>query len=453
MDHASAGAKALAVSDAKTAVEEYTKALIENPTSPDYFIQRSTAFGRLNPPRHDLALQDAEFGVLAGQKRGKRDKIQAAQQRRVVALYNLERYADAKLVLDSMKRWRPTNSKPQEMEHNMWQSKIDGKLKTKPQEATVTEYPSTSLPNERTMTNLLEKQLQNGTASNQNEKDVEVQMVDDGGKERSTTEQPSTTAPTTSTTESTPATVAPPQNFRHEWYQNNQNVIVTIYAKGVQKDKVEVDIEEDSISVTFPHPSDPSSSFNLSFDPLCALIDPSASKSQVMSTKIELTLAKAAQGQKWANIEGSAPLKKSEAAPTEDASAQAAMMSSIQQPPAPAAAPSYPTSSKTGPKNWDKLASDLTKKPKKSTPKSEKHDEDEDEDDSDADDAEVDDDSDFGGDAVDGFFKKLYAGADPDTKRAMMKSFTESNGTALSTNWSDVGKKKVEEVKSRDEEN
>lgn len=31
-------------------------------------------------------------------------------------------------------------------------------------------------------------------------------------------------------------------------------------------------------------------------------------------------------------------------------------------------------------------------------------------------------------------------------RRAMMKSFTESNGTSLSTNWDEVGKGKVETV-------
>lgn len=50
-----------------------------------------------------------------------------------------------------------------------------------------------------------------------------------------------------------------------------------------------------------------------------------------------------------------------------------------------------------------------------------------------------------GGDvAVNGFFQKLYDGADEDTKRAMMKSYVESGGTALNTNWSEVGTKKVE---------
>jgi len=42
------------------------------------------------------------------------------------------------------------------------------------------------------------------------------------------------------------------------------------------------------------------------------------------------------------------------------------------------------------------------------------------------------------------FFMKLYKNADPDTKRAMMKSYQESNGTALSTNWEEVKKGPVE---------
>jgi suppressor of G2 allele of SKP1 len=44
----------------------------------------------------------------------------------------------------------------------------------------------------------------------------------------------------------------------------------------------------------------------------------------------------------------------------------------------------------------------------------------------------------------DEFFKKLYANAGEDTQRAMMKSFIESGGTVLSTNWQEVGGKKVD---------
>ncbi len=77
-------------------------------------------------------------------------------------------------------------------------------------------------------------------------------------------------------------------------------------------------------------------------------------------------------------------------------------------------APQYPSSSKSGPKDWDKLG-------------------------------EAEDDDEANQD-VNFFFKKLYAGATPEQQRAMMKSFTESNGTSLSTNWDDVKQGKVETI-------
>ena len=451
MDHAKIAAKALAESvDSITAVNEYTKALVEHPNSPDYFTQRAIAFSRLRPPRHDLALQDAEYGVLCGQKRGKRDKIQAAQQRRVVALYNLKRYADAKLVLDSMKKWRPSNSKPQTMEHDMWSSKIDKKLQGNDQQATTAEYPSVPLPDEKALKKMLQQQLK--TDGTYNFDGEEQDMDANNAPASTTTDAPITATGGSSSNSATSSTTL--QNIRHEWYQNNENVIITLYAKGVQKDRIDVDIEEDQISISFPHPSNVSSSFSFTLDPLQALIDPSNSRYRVASTKVEVILAKVEQGKKWASIEGTAPLKRSNRAPTEADPVKGAVMTVQAPSTTPTTGPSYPTSSRNGPKNWDKLANDLTaKKPKNSitkakdeasTTKTGSESEEEGNDDG--------YESDMGGDAVDGFFKKLYKGADPDTQRAMMKSYTESNGTALSTNWSDVGSKKVEEVKSKDEE-
>ncbi|KAJ2901514.1 hypothetical protein MKZ38_001742 [Zalerion maritima] len=74
--------------------------------------------------------------------------------------------------------------------------------------------------------------------------------------------------------------------------------------------------------------------------------------------------------------------------------------------------PAYPTSSRNGPKNWDQIGAD-------------------------------DDDDEVEKSNPDAFFKMLYQNSSPDQQKAMMKSFTESNGTALSTDWNDVSKRTV----------
>ncbi|KAI0135858.1 SGS-domain-containing protein [Daldinia grandis] len=71
-------------------------------------------------------------------------------------------------------------------------------------------------------------------------------------------------------------------------------------------------------------------------------------------------------------------------------------------------AQAYPTSSKKGAVNWDRIGDD-------------------DGDDEPKEDADV-----------DSFFQKLYKDADDDTRRAMMKSYVESNGTSLSTSWAEA---------------
>jgi len=49
-----------------------------------------------------------------------------------------------------------------------------------------------------------------------------------------------------------------------------------------------------------------------------------------------------------------------------------------------------------------------------------------------------------GDEAVNDLFRKIYGDADENTRRAMKKSFMESGGTVLSTDWAKVGAGKVE---------
>ena len=238
MDQAKKGAPALSDNDAATAVVCYTKALIEHPTSPDYFIQRSTAFARLKPPRHDLALKDAELAALYGRKRAKRASIQAAQHRRIVALYNAGRYAQAKYILQTTEKWQEEKDKKGKMEHDVWMMKINNKLKTA-EETTpqAKEYPEFDLPEEKQMVTILKRQLKKDGSFNYDDEEI----VEEASKQDSKASQSPVAAAIPES--SKPA----PTKIRHEWYQNNQSVMVTIYAKGVPKDKAQVEIQDNSV--------------------------------------------------------------------------------------------------------------------------------------------------------------------------------------------------------------
>ena len=149
-----------------------------------------------------------------------------------------------------------------------------------------------------------------------------------------------------------------------------------------------------------------------------------------MSTKVECILKKADPGIKWAAIESIEPVAP-EATPADDGTADV-KRAVFKSDTASNAAPSYPTSSKSGPKNWDKLADDLTKKkPKTEKPEGDNEGEDDDE--------GIDDDNN-----ENDFLKTIFKSSSSDAQRAMMKSFSESNGTVLSTDWNEVSKKKVE---------
>lgn len=423
MEEAARGASALEKSDFALAITHYTNAIDTNPGAVTYYIKRSTAYTRLSPANHAAALKDAEVAVLLANKRGKRELLWQSQQRRAIALFGLGRWGDAQACF----KWVEKLNKD-ENSLKIWFAKVEDKLKglagdDERGKTTLKEIPEVVLP---------EQEVKKGK-----------QKTDDG-KAATTPDPPDSKV-------KPEGVKTPAGKIRHEWYQTSDLVVVTLFAKGVPKDKTTIDIQEKSLSISFPMPN--SSEFEFSLDPLYSLINPSASSAKIMSTKAEFTLQKRAAGEKWHSLEGSEPTKLSERSDNKTGDAPSALAINaadfVGKLPHPSSVPLYPTSSKTGPKNWDKLATELTrkltKKQKENSTADGKREDGGEQGGDDADDNEgaLDDDLE-GPDPVQGFFQKIYRDADPDTRRAMIKSYQESNGTSLSTNWSEVGKGPVE---------
>ncbi|PWW72105.1 SGS-domain-containing protein [Tuber magnatum] len=395
------GLKALNSQDYSQAIELFTQALRQTPESPDYYIKRSTAYQRSS--NYANALKDAEIAVVLGYKRGKRELISSAQLRRGASLFMKKRYGDAGFCIGEAEK-KVAGEKEKNL-IGIWKNKIEIQLSKlddddPTREITVSEVPDVEVP-------IPGEQKESVPA-------------DRSGEDRAlgTTAQPPP-APGVST---------PASRIRHEWYQTASQVVLTIFVKGVPRDKATVEITSESVSVAFPLAGGSEWTFDIS--PLFDKIDPMTSGFSILSTKIEIKLAKANQNRKWSDLE--APEHPLALGTGEALTATAGKPKE--------ALPVYPTSSKRGPKDWDKVAKALTARPREERKGKETATDKEGED---PEGAEYDSDYE-GGDPVNHFFKKLYKDADEDTRRAMMKSYVESNGTALSTNWQEVGRAQVE---------
>jgi suppressor of G2 allele of SKP1 len=180
--------------------------------------------------------------------------------------------------------------------------------------------------------------------------------------------------------------------IRHEWFQSDSAVSIAIFVKKVEEKDVEVGFGAKTLSVTIKLSS--GSHWNLDLDPLFQDIIPSECSYSILSTQVLVKLVKKVPGIKWESLEG-----------TGETVNLTSMMADAPK--------EYPSSSKKK-HNWDLLAKD------------------------------VDSDKPEGEQALNALFQSIYANASEDTKRAMMKSYVESNGTCLSTNWEDIGKRKVD---------
>lgn len=274
MNAATEGDKAAAASDWPSAIKHYTNALLELPRAPSYYIKRSTAYSRRKAPDGgpDLqaALRDVELALVLARERGKRELIIEAQLRRAIVLFQLERYGDAGYLFDlleeklGIKKDDQTDvdksaqvqaamsqkaSKKQENELSIWKIKIKGKIGKLEKgddklKVSILEYPGIKIPSEQELKKSLKDQLGQST------KPSESSVPDRTTESKLDVSGSSSAAPFTAGpgAPAAPAPASAPTKVRHEWYQSQDSVVLTVYVKDVDKAQLEVDLQENSVS-------------------------------------------------------------------------------------------------------------------------------------------------------------------------------------------------------------
>jgi suppressor of G2 allele of SKP1 len=95
---------------------------------------------------------------------------------------------------------------------------------------------------------------------------------------------------------------------RHDFYQTDSAVYISVYVKGCKAEEVEVKFAEDSLALTI---TSPSASHELHISPLYASVEASASSYKVLGSKVEITLRKAIVGVQWKKLQGEQGERKS----------------------------------------------------------------------------------------------------------------------------------------------
>mmetsp|Transcript_26948 Transcript_26948/g.78578 ORF Transcript_26948/g.78578 Transcript_26948/m.78578 type:complete len:371 (+) Transcript_26948:59-1171(+) len=202
-----------------------------------------------------------------------------------------------------------------------------------------------------------------------------------------------------------PTAAAPPppdvSKVRHEWYQTQSHVVVSVLARNVPPDAAAVSFADAAADVAIELGPD-AGTYRLALS-LFARVRPDGCSFRVMPAKLELKLEKLVPG-KWERLEG-------------DGTGGATAFNTA------AASDTAPRTVYSGSRrDWDAIDREVTRAEEEEKPEGEE--------------------------ALNKLFQQIYGNASEETRRAMNKSFQTSGGTVLSTNWSEVKEKDYEKERT-----
>ena len=188
--------------------------------------------------------------------------------RRGVSLYQLERYGDAAFVFGIVEEKTKTGEEKDKSEGvkaamagagakknayaelPIWMAKVRRKLNELGEGHEQTRVSIVEFPEDVHVPS--EKELKAQWEALKAGKSVQQTTGDSSAGAAASKDGGSRSQPVTTTEQITPSSApAAPAKVRHEWYQSQDSVVVTLYVKGIPKDSVEAELKDDSVCV-FP---------------------------------------------------------------------------------------------------------------------------------------------------------------------------------------------------------
>lgn len=390
------GNNAFVDDDFELAVKKYSGAIDLNAYDADCYLKRAAAFMKLE--NYQAAAADASSAASLEPESSK------AHIRKGMALFHLEDFRVAREAFSDALKLDQENK-----ELKMWIRKCDAELDLAGNEAKQDENsPETVMVGMASGEDSQLKQKGDNTkeaeaASKVNQQPPVVKPMASDGHTASVTGPPSSVL---AAIDGQSNQEQPEQQYtvpkpRYDWYQTETQVIVTLMIKNVKEENVNVEYGDQTLSATVKLPS--GSDFSLELD-LAHAINPAQCKTRIMSTKVELKMNKT-EGIRWSSLEATDETV-CKPFPTKDETKDPGDM-----------VHKYPTSRHVG-KDWDKVAAQIAKEEKEEKLEGEA--------------------------ALNQLFQQIYGDGSEEVRKAMNKSFVESGGTVLSTNWDEVKKGHVD---------